>query len=99
AKAPVVAEETVGICAGRLFERRHRRAVGDKDIGPAVAVVVEDGQAARYAVDVELARRRGAVVNETETRLAGDISKPGSRGFKRGALCGQQRDQAGRDAA
>jgi hypothetical protein len=100
AQAAVVAEETVGVGASRLLERRHLRAVGEKDVWPAVAVVVEDGQAARHAVDIELARRRrAAVVNETQGGLTGEVSKSRMRGFRRRTLCRDQRDHAGRDAA
>ena len=62
--AAVVAIEPVGVGVAALGERGHLGAVGEEDVGPAVAVVVEDGHAARDALGVVLVGGRRMPVDE-----------------------------------
>ena len=78
--AAVVAIEPIGVAVAALGERGHLGAIGEEDIWPAVAVVVEDGHAARDALGVVLVGGRRMPVDEGHPRCGRDIDEAGASG-------------------
>ena len=73
AHAAVVAVETIRVDRRHLVERRGLRAVGEEDVGAAIAVVVEHRDAARDALDEVLLGGRRVLVNEPQPGRLRDV--------------------------
>ncbi len=72
---PIIPIETVRVVGRALLERRGLGAVGEENVGTAVAVVVEDSQATWCALDEVLPRGRRMMVNEAQTAGFGHVSE------------------------
>ena len=75
-----------GVLAARLLTARQFCSVDEKDVRPAIAIVVEDGDsgAGRFH-DVLLGGGTSVRVGDGDPRVCGDIDKPGRRRVRRGS--------------
>ena len=78
----VVVEQAVGEAGPLLLRADARRhgvfqlgAVGEEDVQPSIAVVVENGDAAAHGLDQVLLRGRRALVNKDDPALARDVGE------------------------
>ena len=79
----VVAEQPIEVAGSVLLEARDRRAIGEEDIGAAVAVVVEDGYPAGHRLDQVLSGGGTVLVDEVDSGLAGDVLEEDRRDPRR----------------
>jgi hypothetical protein len=97
AETSFVVEQAVPILRRLLLERRKGGAVGEVDVRPAVAVVVEDGQAPGHRLDEVLLRARVVLDPEHEAGRGRPLAEAdGGRRRSRGERPEQRpRDKTG----
>ena len=89
-KVAVVVVQAVPVGRRLLGERWEGGAVGEEDVRPTVAVVVEHGEPARHRLDHVLVGRAVLLQDEVESRFVRDVLELDGasgwcvRGFKRG---------------
>ena len=71
----VIVEEPVPVLGSRLLERGYRSTIGKKDIGPSIAIVVEDCDTAGHRFDQMLAIGGAVLEDKVETGGSSDLLK------------------------
>ena len=86
-----VAVEAIAILRAGLFERWLFGAVGEIDVGIAVVIVVEDGDAAGHGFDLVLLGRGGVAQHEGDAGMGGAVLEEGPGGAAEGAKMARAR--------